>query len=157
MKLIKEVFFASSLTLASLLDVATGHAHEIKAGNLVIEHPWTRKSPMGADVMAGFMKITNTGTEDDRLLRATIDITPTVQLHDMKMDGDVMKMVEIPEGIPIPAGKTVELKPKSLHVMFMDIKSLPDEGEEIEGTLVFEKAGTVKIDYEVMKPDAGMN
>lgn len=157
MKLIKEILFASCLTLGSLYGMAASHAHEMKLGNLVIEHPWTRKSPMGADVMAGFMKITNMGTEDDRLLRATIDITQTVQLHDMKMEGDVMKMVEIPEGIPIPAGKTVELKPKSLHVMFMEIESLPNVGEEIEGTLVFEKAGTVKIDYEVMKPDAGMN
>ena len=104
---------------------------------------------MASDVAAGFMKITNTGTADDRLVSATATITGTVQLHDMKMEGDVMKMFEIPGGIVIPAGQTVELKPKSLHVMFMDLKRAPVEGEAFKGTLTFEKAGTVEIDYEV--------
>lgn len=150
MKLIKEILFASSLTLASLLDVAASHAHEIKIGKLVIHHPWMRQSPDRVDAMSGFMKITNNGKEDDRLLRATIGITKSVQIGDMRME-------EIPEGIVIPAGRSVELKPGSLQVMFIDIKARPDEGEEIDGTLVFEKAGTVKVDYEVMAPDASMN
>jgi periplasmic copper chaperone A len=66
-------------------------------------------------------------------------------------------MVELPNGIPLPVGAAIELKPKSLHVMFMDLTSTPKEGDEIKGTLTFEKAGTVDIDYEVMAPDAGMN
>lgn len=158
MKILKEVAFASALTIASLYSIADGHAHEIKFKDLVIEHPWTRQSPMAANVMAGFMKITNNGKEDDRLLKATVEITSTVQLHEMKMEGDVMKMSELPNGIAIPAGATVELKPKSLHVMFMDIKSAPvAEGQEIKGTLTFEKAGTVEIEYAVEAADAGMN
>lgn len=157
MRILKEVTFASALTIAALYTIADGHAHEIKFKDLVIEHPWTRQSPMAANVMAGFMKITNNGKEDDRLLKATVEITAIVQLHDMKMEGDVMKMSELPNGIVIPAGATVELKPKSLHVMFMDIKSAPKEGQEIKGTLTFEKAGTVEIEYVVEAADAGMN
>ncbi|MCX7345228.1 MAG: copper chaperone PCu(A)C [Alphaproteobacteria bacterium] len=149
MRLFKELAFAATLSLASIFAIASGHAHEIKLGDIVISHPWSRPAPMASDVAAGFMKITNTGTADDRLVSATAAITGTVQLHDMKMEGDVMKMSEIPGGIVIPTGQTVELKPKSLHVMFMDLKRAPVEGEQFKGTLTFEKAGTVEIDYEV--------
>jgi periplasmic copper chaperone A len=154
---IREIAFAATLSVASLYHMSVGYAHEMKIGNLVIEHPWSRQPPMAADVAAGYMKITNTGTEDDRLVKATAEITGTVQLHDMKMDGDVMKMIELTDGIPIPAGQTVELKPKSLHVMFMDLKTPPKEGDEFKGTLTFEKAGTIEVEYAVEAPDAGMN
>ncbi len=103
MRLIKEFAFAAALTLGSMLSIGSGHAHEIRFGDIVIGHPWSRQSPMHADVAAGFMLITNEGKEDDRLVKATAEISPKVQLHDMKIDGDVMKMVELPEGIPIPA------------------------------------------------------
>lgn len=157
MKLFKEISFAAALTLGSLLSLADAHAHEVKVGDLVIGHSWARQSPMGADVAAGYMTITNTGKVDDRLVKATAAITATVQLHEMKMEGDVMKMAEIPGGIVIPAGATIELKPKSLHIMFMDLKAPVMEGEEMAGTLTFEKAGTVDIEYEVRAPDAGMH
>ncbi len=157
MKLLKEIAFASALAVVSLCNAAHGFAHDIKAGNLIIGHPWSRQSPMAADVAAGFLVISNQGAEDDRLVKATAEITPVVQLHDMKMMGDVMKMVELPDGIPIPAGTTVELKPKSLHIMFMEVKSQPAVGEMFKGTLTFEKAGTVDVEFEVMAPNAGMN
>jgi periplasmic copper chaperone A len=131
-------------------------AHDATLGNIKIEHPWARQSPMKADVAAGFMTITNSGTVDDRLVRATAEITSVVQLHDMKIENDVMKMVEMNDGIPVPAGATVELKPASLHVMFMNLKSPPIEGQMIKGTLTFEKAGTIEVMYQVGKPDAGM-
>lgn len=157
MRLIKELAFTAALTLASFTSIAAGHAHEIKVGNLVIGHPWSRQSPMAADVAAGFLTIDNTGTEPDRLVKATAEITPKVQLHDMKMDADVMKMVELPDGIPLPAGQMTELKPRSLHIMFMDLKAPVKEGDMIKGTLVFEKAGSLDLEFEVLAPDAGMN
>jgi len=157
MKLFKEVAFALALTVASLATMPSAFAHEIKVGNLVISHPWSRKSPMGADVSAGFMKITNTGTEDDKLISATADIAPMVQIHEMKMEGDVMKMQEVPGGLVIPAGKTVELKPKSYHIMFMNVAKQPEVDTEFKGTLTFEKAGKVDIDYEVVDANATMD
>ena len=157
MKLINRIAVASLLAFASITNLASASAHEIKIGHLLIDHPWARQSPMKADVMAGFMVITNEGTEDDRLVKVTADISSNVQLHDMKMEGDVMKMVELPEGIVIPAGATVKLKPKSLHVMFMNVAKQPAEGEAFSGMLIFEKAGTVQADFEVMAPNAGMN
>ncbi len=153
----KNGFVSAVVACAALVGSTQAGAHEIKLGDLVIHHPWARQSPRAADVAAGFMIITNTGKDDDRLLKATASISPVVQLHAMKMVGDVMKMVELPEGILIPAGQTVELKPKSLHVMFTKLSSPVMEGEEIKGSLTFEKAGTVDITYEVTNPDAGMN
>lgn len=157
MKLFKEIAFASALTLASLMAMPSAFAHEIKVGDLTISHPWSRQSPMGADVSAGFMKITNGGAADDTLISATAEIAPMVQLHDMKMDGDMMKMFEVEGGIPIPAGKTVELKPKSLHIMFMKVAKQPSVDTMFKGTLTFEKAGTVEIEYEVVDANATMD
>lgn len=157
MKLLKEIAFASALTLASFISMPDAFAHEIKIGDITISHPWSRQSPMGADVSAGFMKITNTGTTDDKLISATAEIAPMVQLHDMKMDGDVMKMFEVEGGIPIPAGATVELKPKSLHIMFMQVPKQPHVDTMFKGTLTFEKAGKVDIDYEVVDANATMD
>jgi copper(I)-binding protein len=159
MKCIREIAFASALTLASLFSLTDAIAHDTatKIGDLVIEQPWSRQSPMAADVAAGFLKITNQGQEDDRLIKAETAISAMTQLHDMKMDGDVMKMFELPEGIPIPAGSTVELKPKSLHLMFMGLAKPPVEGEHFTATLTFEKAGTVEVQFDVMAPGAHMN
>jgi copper(I)-binding protein len=157
MKLIKEIAFASALTLASLMAMPSAFAHEIKFGDLVISHPWSRQSPMGADVSAGFLKITNNGAADDKLVSGTAEIAPVVQIHDMKMDGDMMKMFEIEGGLVIPAGQTVELKPKAKHIMFMKVAKQPAVDTSFKGTLTFEKAGTVEIEYEVVDPQATMD
>jgi periplasmic copper chaperone A len=156
MTLFKHILLASALTLSAFAGMASSNADEIKLGNLMITQPWSRQSPMASDVAAGFLSITNTGTADDQLVKATASITSKVQLHDMKIENDVMKMVELPAGIPIPAGATIELKPKSLHVMFMDLQKPVVEGEKITGTLVFEKAGSVDVTFDVRAMGAGM-
>jgi copper(I)-binding protein len=122
-------------------------AHEYKAGDLEIVHPWARATLKGSDVADGFMKIINHGSTPDRLLSVSVEFAKTGQIHDMKMDGDVMKMVELTDGLEIPAGATVELKPKSLHVMFLGVHEdlVPDE--VVDGELTFEKAGKVKIEF----------
>jgi len=157
MSLFKQINFAATLLLASGLGFSDAQAHEIKLGDLVIHHPWSRQSPMAADVAAGFMTITNNGKEDDRLVKATSEVSKLVQVHDMKMVGDVMKMVELPEGLVIPAGTTVKLKPKGLHLMFMGLERQVVEGEEFTGTLTFEKAGSVTVEYEVAAPGGDMS
>ncbi|WP_395660688.1 copper chaperone PCu(A)C [Aestuariivirga sp.] len=159
MKHLKDIAFAVLLTLAAVLAAPWAGAHDtaIKAGNLVITGPWSRQSPMAADVAAGFLTIANTGQEDDRLVKAETAISSMTQIHGMKMEGDVMKMFELPEGIPIPAGGTVELKPKSLHLMFMGLAKPPAEGEHFTATLTFEKAGTVEVQFDVLAPGAHMN
>jgi periplasmic copper chaperone A len=120
------------------------------AGTLVIETPWMRETPDGARVAGGFMRITNTGKEPDRLLTGSAPFSKRVEVHEMRMDGGVMKMRELDKGLEIKPGETVELKPGGLHVMFMDLAEQPKAGERRKSTFVFEKAGTVEVDVSVV-------
>lgn len=148
MKLIREFIIAIALTCAAFTSIIA-HAHEFKAGNLLIEHPWTPKPPQGAKVAAGFLKITNTGSEDDRLIAVSSDVAGKIQVHGMSVDNGIMKMFELKDGLVVPAGQTVELKSKSNHVMFMNLKTLPPEGQTFKAVLTFEKAGQVPVEFKV--------
>lgn len=152
MKLVKQVAVATALSAAALW-AASAHAHEIKLGDLVIHHPWIKPAPAG-NVAAAYTVIDNKGRADDKLISVTVEGVPTVQIHDMRMEGDTMKMEELKDGLPLPAGKSVEVKPKSFHIMLMGLKSQPMEGEEIKGSMTFEKAGKVDVDFEVVAPGA---
>lgn len=153
------VFARAALATALLFTACAGaaRADDVKVGDLVISNAWVRQSPMSAKVAGGFLTITNGGKTGDRLVKASAAISPVVQLHDMKMEGDVMKMEELPQGIPVSAGATVELKPKSLHIMFMDVEAQPKAGDTIKATLTFEKAGPVDVSFEVKEPGTGMD
>ena len=147
---IKQVLVALAITLGAVA-AHYANAHEFKLGDLEITHPWERQSPMKADVMGGFLKITNHGSSDDRLVAVKSSIAKMIQLHEMKMEGDVMKMVELTGGIAIAAGATVELRPKSLHVMFMGVPKQPSAGDHFRAVLVFEKSGQLEVDFIVEK------
>ncbi|WP_414833518.1 copper chaperone PCu(A)C [Afifella sp. YEN Y35] len=135
------------LIAAALVFAATpALAHGYKLGNLEIGHPWTRATPPSATAGGGFLKITNTGDEDDRLVSASSPISSRVELHTMDMSGGVMKMRQLEDGIPVPAGATVELKPGSLHVMFIDLTAPIEEGANVPVTLTFERAGSVDVE-----------
>jgi copper(I)-binding protein len=122
-------------------------AHEFKAGDLEIVHPWARATLKGSDVADGFMKIVNHGSTPDKLIAVSVEFAKAGQIHDMKMDGDVMKMQELTEGLEIPAGATVELKPKSLHLMFIGVNQELVPDMIMDGELTFEKAGKVKVEF----------
>lgn len=145
-------------SLAAALFAAAGFsaafAHGYKVGELEIGHPWAKVTVAGSKVGGGYLTVTNNGKEDDRLVSVSTDRAPIVQLHEMKVENDVMKMREIPGGIVIPAGQTVELKPGALHVMFMDIPQPFVEGEKINAHLTFEKAGAVDVQFNVQKAPA---
>src|SRR5262245_45104528 len=97
-------------------------AHEYNLGPLKIGHPWARATPKGAAVAGGYLKITNTGTTSDRLIGGTAAFAGRFEIHEMSEQGGVMKMRHLPNGIEIKPGETVEFKPGSFHVMFMDLK-----------------------------------
>ena len=108
----------SFLTPALVLALVTAaSAHDFKVGALVIDHPWSRATPKGAAVAGGYMKITNTGTTPDRLTGGSTDAAKKFEIHEMKMEGSVMRMRELTDGVVIPPGATVELKPGSYHIM----------------------------------------
>ena len=139
---------ASAFALVSLLAVPAA-AHDYKKGDLRIDHPWSRATPGGAKVAGGFMKITNAGKEADRLVGGSFEASGVVEIHEMKMDGGVMKMRALEKGLEIKPGQAVELKPGSYHVMFIELKRPLKEGESVKGELVFEKAGRVPVEYKI--------
>ena len=124
-------------------------AHEFKVGDIEIGHPWSRATPAGAKVAGGYLTITNTGSSPDRLLSISSDISAKAELHEMGVKDGVMTMRPVADGLEIPAGGKVTLGPGSYHVMFMDVKQPPREGEMFAATLTFEKAGTVTVKFAV--------
>lgn len=124
-------------------------ATTFKAGSLVVEAPWARATPAGAKVAGAYLKITNTGSAPDRLIGGTVPFAGRFEIHEMATDNGVMKMRELPKGLEIKPGETVELKPGGYHLMFMDLTSGLKEGQSVKGTLAFEKAGKVDVEFKV--------
>jgi periplasmic copper chaperone A len=146
-----------SLVLAAALTLAAGPvlAQNYKVGSIEIEQPWARATPKGATIGAGYMKITNTGSEPDRLVGGSIAFAKRFEVHSMTMEQGVMKMREVKDGLEIKPGETVELKPGGYHVMFVDLKEPLKQGEDVTVTLKFAKAGTVEVKYPVAAAGAG--
>jgi copper(I)-binding protein len=144
-------------TIATLLCLATlalpAIAHDYKAGDLHIGHPWARPTVAGQKSGGAFLKVENRGTAPDKLLSARADIAESTEVHTMTMDGNVMRMRELPE-LPIAAGQTVELKPGGLHLMFMGLKAPLTVGQSVPVTLKFERAGEVTVQVKVEAPAA---
>lgn len=138
------------LVAATLLVTASiASADDYQLGDLSIMHPHARATIEGAPVSGGYMTIINKGTEDDRLVSVEVDFARKTEIHDMAMDGDVMKMRRLDEGAMIPAGKTVTFKSGSFHVMFMGLKEPLNADETRKAVLTFEKAGSIEIEFTV--------
>lgn len=132
---------------AAILVVTPAFAHDgaVHHGPLNISGPFTRATLPNAPVAGGFLTIENTGAEADLLISATSDVAGETQIHEMAMEGDVMKMRQLVDGLEIPAGETVVLAPGGFHIMFMGLKQPLVEGESVTVTLTFEKAGSVDV------------
>lgn len=124
-------------------------AHEFKVGDIEAVHPWSRETPYGAKVAAGYVKIVNHGSESDRLVSAAGEIAGRTEIHEMAVDNKGVMTMRPIEGLDIPAGGEVELKPGGFHIMFLDLKDAKKKGETFAGSLTFEKAGTVDVEFTV--------
>jgi len=126
------------------------HSAEVyRVGALVIEGPWLRATPKGARVAGGYMRIVNTGKEADRLVGGSLDQVGRVEIHEMSMENDIMRMRPLPNGLEIKPGETVELKPGGFHIMGIGLSGSFTEGETVKGTLTFEHAGSLSVEYRV--------
>ena len=141
----------TALLLALL--AAPAAAHEIKLGDLLIIHPWSRATPGQAPNGAVFMKIENLGRADDKLVSAASDVATMVGIHEHIMDGDVAKMRPV-DSIILPAQSTTELKPSSYHIMLMGLKEPLVEYGTFHLTLTFEKAGSIEVEVQVEEAGA---
>jgi copper(I)-binding protein len=124
-------------------------AEDVKIGSIEIVHPWSRATPKGAKVGGAYLTIRNTGTTADRLVGGSIPIAARLEVHEMTMDGGVMKMRPLKGGLEVKPGETVALEPGGLHLMFVDLTAPLERGKPVKATLAFEHAGTVEVTFDV--------
>jgi copper(I)-binding protein len=111
-----------------------------------VSDAWVRATGQGQKATGVFMNLT--AKKATRLVGVKTDLTSSAEVHEMKMEKDVMKMQAV-KALDLPAGKTVALKPGSYHVMLMDLSKPLDEGSPVVLTLLFEDAAGVKTQQEV--------
>jgi copper(I)-binding protein len=142
-------FIASGFLVFTLL-VSPVRAQQVKAGDLVITQAWSRATPGGAKVAGGYLTIENRGSTADRLIGGSGDITDRIEVHEMTTSNGVMTMRALDKGLVIEPGKTVKLAPGGYHLMMFDLKSPLKQGDKMPVTLEFEKAGKVKLSFDVL-------
>jgi copper(I)-binding protein len=143
-----SAFAGLALGLAALF----ADAHQFKLGAITIGHPYARATGAGQPTGGGYMSFANAGPAD-KLVAISADVSTSVELHSMTMEGDVMRMRQV-DAIELAAGKTVELKPGGYHVMFVGLKAPLKAGDKFPVTLKFEKAGEVEVIVNVEAPAA---
>jgi len=135
-------------TIAAVV-ASSAYAHEYKLGDLVIDHPWSRATPPAAKTAAGYMTILNKGTTADRLIAISSAVAGRVEIHRMMMDGSIMRMRPVPEGVEIRPGESVKLGPGGYHLMMMELREPMKQGQKVPVTLRFERAGQVTVELAV--------
>jgi copper(I)-binding protein len=138
-----------ALALAFALSAAPALAQEFKAGDIVVEKPWARATPKGAEVGGAYMTIENKGAAPDRLTGGSADFA-TVEIHEMKTENGVMEMREVTGGLDIPAHGSVGLAPGGYHIMFTHLAHPLTKGETVKATFTFEHAGPVEVEFNVL-------
>jgi periplasmic copper chaperone A len=137
-----------SIAALAMAFAAAAHAHEFKAGDLTIGHPYAIETPATAKSAAGYFSVTNSGSAPDALVAVRADV-PMAELHTTETDAAGVTRMGAVEALEIAPGATVTLEPRGLHVMFMGLSAPWKAGDEIPATLVFEKAGEVPVVFDV--------
>ncbi|MEP3588315.1 MAG: copper chaperone PCu(A)C [Marinobacter sp.] len=155
----------NSLTTALLLScsilapqaVAADHQHHNghpANGAIEVHNAWSRPTPPGTPMGVGYMTITNNGADEVRLVGAESPRAGHVSIHETSMHEGMMRMQPLANGLEIPAGSTVELKPRSYHLMLEQLTKPLMEGEAIPVQLDFENAEDVTVKLDVQPLDA---
>lgn len=134
--------------------LVSGPAFSQAKGDVQIEKPWARATVPGASVGGGYLVIRNKGATLDRLVAATTPGSARVEIHEMAMEKDVMRMREV-KGVDVPPKGAIEFKPGGYHLMFMELKAPLKQGGKLPVTLRFEKAGEIKADFAIEAVGAG--
>ncbi|THU04526.1 copper chaperone PCu(A)C [Lampropedia puyangensis] len=146
-KLIQSVLFCLAAALSF-----SAHAHSFEVGDLTIIHPNAKPSRPGVLSSAAYFGVKNTGTAEDRILSVRSDVAKHTEIHDMKMENDVMRMFKV-DDVRIPAGQTLKMGDNNkLHVMLMDLAAPLKVGEKFTLTITFEKAGEIPVEVWVEDP-----
>jgi copper(I)-binding protein len=143
-KLLHVAFACILLATASVAS-----AQEFRSGDLVISNPWSRATPKGAKVGAGYLVIENRGKIPDRLLGGSVEAAASFEIHEVVVEDGVMRMRELKD-VELPPGASVEAKPGGRHIMFVGLLHPLAAGEKARGALQFEHAGRVEVEFEVI-------
>jgi len=141
---------AALFALASLPFMANQvHAADYKVGSIQISQPWARATPKGASSGAAYMTVSNSGTAAQRLTCVSSDAAAECQIHEMTMDGGVMKMRPVQGGLEVKPGETVTLKPGGFHVMLVGLKGPLQAGKSVDAVFKVEGGDTVQVEFPV--------
>jgi copper(I)-binding protein len=143
-----------TIALAAALLAAAGCIAAGKPG-VRVEDAWARATPAVAPVAGGYLTAVNDGDAPDVLLGVESGIAQRVEIHEMRMQGGMMRMRRVEDGVPVPAHGKAVLAPGGYHLMFIQPRRALVEGERFEATLVFRNAGRVKTQFAVRAMGAG--
>jgi copper(I)-binding protein len=135
-------------TAALALFAASAHAQ------VTVKDAWVRATVPQQKATGAFMQLN--AAKDTKLVSASSSVTPLVEVHEMAMQDNVMRMRQI-ASLELPAGKAVELKPGGYHVMLLDLKQQVKEGDTVPLTLVFEGKDGKRETLEVKAPVRALN
>ena len=153
------MFYRPKLALIALLSLVaiSSHAMTTDSGttdsgtsDIMISDLTIRATTSQAGATAAYATIHNHGSDDDRLVGITVSFSKKAEIHEMKLDGDVMKMREIEGGLILPAGKMVTLEKGGNHLMFMGLTEQIKLSESYEITFEFEKADAITLNAETI-------
>lgn len=145
MKTISLIITTMILTFSAAVTLADSYTQ----GNITISDAWSRETPPGVSMGVAYMTITNNGDTAVILMDAETPKADDVSLHQSKMNGDLMTMEHVHEGLTIPAGGSVELKPHSYHFMLEDLDRGLVRNESVAMTVFFEGAEAIHIKLQV--------
>lgn len=115
-----------------------------------ITDSWVRGTPPGTTITAMYMNVENKGDEDDVLTSVSSQISKSAEIHQTSVDDKGVAKMEMVESVSVPAGASVQLKPGGMHIMLIDLEEPLKSGDEVEVELVFEEAGKIKVQAEVV-------
>lgn len=140
--------FAVAAAVLALAAVPAA-ARQASAGSLVVKDTHMRASLGNNPNTGAYLTVTNSGTGKDRLIGASCTCAARVELHEMSDVGGVMKMKKV-DGFEVPAGGQLVLAPRGKHLMVFGLKQPVKNGDMVQMTLRFEKAGAVTTSFHVM-------
>lgn len=128
-------------------------AHDYQQGNVIIEHPWSRPTPPGTPVGVGYMTIHNEGDEAVTLVSGQTPVAERLSIHETSVQDGLMKMRPLADGLTIPAGGTVMLKPHSYHLMLEELDQPLREGDLVPLSLIFDGLEPIDVQLKVQQSD----
>jgi periplasmic copper chaperone A len=150
-----KVAIALSLASITILSSLVASAHDFSAGDIRIGHPWSRIAPAAAPVMGAYLTLTNAGPEADTLVGGSTPLAERIEIHQMTMEDGIARMRPLPDGLEVAPGSSVALAPGGIHLMFIKPARPFAEGDRIEATLEFARAGSVRVEFVVQRNAEG--